>query len=185
MLVVSVPPYRADVQREADLIEEILRIYGYNNVEMEGFPRFAFSTASKHKKNVVEIISQLLCDTGLAEIMNNSISRSYYYDNDEGLVKVMNPLNADYDILRKTMLYGGLEVIARNQNHQNPDLKLFEFGKTYFTKGKEGFGEQQQLAIFVSGRKNQEQWNSLKENVDYFYLKGIVQIGRASCRERV
>lgn len=174
-LVISVPPYRADVQRETDLIEEILRIYGYNNIEMEESTRFTFSTASQYRKNVKELVSNLLCDTGLTEIMNNSISRSSYYDNDEGLVKVMNPLNADLDTLRKTLLYGGLEVIARNQNHQNPDIKLFEFGKTYFSKGEEGFGEHQQLAIFVSGRKNQEQWNSVKENADYFYLKGIVQ----------
>jgi len=173
-LIVSVPPYRADVQREADLIEEILRIYGYNNIEMEKSARFAFSTVSEHKKDMVEVISQLLCDTGLTEIMNNSISCSSYYGSVEGLVKVMNPLNTELDVLRKTMLYSGLEVIERNQNHQNPDLKLYEFGKTYFGKEDDSYGEHQQLAIFISGKKNSDQWNSENESTDYFYLKGIV-----------
>jgi len=173
-LVISVPPYRADVQREADLIEEILRIYGYNNVEMPAFTRFSYSTNATPEKDVAERISQLLCDTGLTEIINNSISRSSYYDNDEGLIKVMNPLNTELDVLRKTLLYSGLEVIARNQNHQIPDVKLFEFGKTYFAKAKDEYREQKQLAILISGRKDQEQWNSAKDDTDYFYLKGLV-----------
>ena len=173
-LVISVPPYRADVQREADLIEEILRIYGYNNVKMPASTQFSYSTNVTPEKDVAERISQLLCDTGLTEIINNSISRSSYYDNDEGLIKVMNPLNTELDVLRKTLLYSGLEVIARNQNHQIPDVKLFEFGKTYFAKAKDEYREQKQLAILISGRKDQEQWNSVKDDTDYFYLKGLV-----------
>lgn len=174
-LVVFVPPYRADVKREVDLIEEVLRIYGYNNVEMPASAQFSYSINATLKKDATERISQLLCDTGLTEIINNSISRSSYYDyDDKGLIKVMNPLNTELDVLRKTLLYSGLEVIARNQNHQIPDVKVFEFGKTYFAKAKDEYREQKQLAILISGRKDQEQWNSAKDDTDYFYLKGLV-----------
>ena len=173
-LQVSIPPYRSDVRREADLIEEVLRIYGYNNVELGSTARFAFTTNSKNETNVINVVSELLSTTGFSEIMNNSITRSAYYTNEDRIVAVMNPLNAELDVLRKTMLYGGLESVARNQNHQRPDVRFYEFGKTYFTKEDGSYGEQQQLALLISGAMNPESWNTGGKHVDHYYLKGFV-----------
>lgn len=87
----------------------------------------------------------------------------------------MNPLNAELDVMRKTLLYGGLESVARNQNHQRPDVKFYEFGKSYFVKEDGFYGEQQQLTLLVSGAINAEKWNANKDQVDYFFLKGVVE----------
>lgn len=174
-LQVLVPPYRFDVRREADLVEEVLRIYGYNNVELGASANFAFATNSHSSTNYIEVISELLTGTGFSEIMNNSISRSSYYKESDRMVAVMNPLNAELDVMRKTMLYGGLESVARNQNHQNPNIKFYEFGKSYHVQEDGFFGEQRQLAVLVSGDLYPESWNTAKGQVDYYFLKGVVE----------
>ena len=173
-LEVLIPPYRADVTREADLIEEVLRIYGYNNIEVEGSAKFAFATDSHNETNVIEIVSELLSDTGFSEIINNSITKSSYYEEADSIVSVMNPLNTELDVLRQNLLYGGLESVARNQNHQRPDVKFYEFGKSYFTNGDGTYGEQQHLTLLISGAVHAESWNTDKQPTNYYYLKGAV-----------
>ena len=173
-LEVLVPPYRVDVTREVDLVEEVLRIYGYNNIEISGSGNFAFAMNTPSVVNIREMIAGLLSDSGFSEIMNNSISRSSYYGDSGGIVAVMNPLNSDLDVMRKTLLYGGLESIVRNQNHQRPDVKFYEFGKSYFTREDGTYGEEYALSILVSGAVNQESWNTDKEQANYYFLKGAV-----------
>ena len=173
-LEVLVPPYRADVTREADLIEEVLRIYGYNNIEVGDSAHFAFATNTHNTVDIVEVVAELLSNSGFSEIMNNSITKSSYYEESDRIVSVMNPLNTELDVMRKTLLYGGLESIARNQNHQRPDVKFYEFGKSYFVREDGSYGEQKQLTILVSGAMHPERWNTEKKKVDYYFLKGAV-----------
>ena len=173
-LELIVPAYRTDVRREADVIEEILRIYGYNNVSIDQPARYSVMTANAPGYDESkEMIAGLLASKGFVEIMCNSITNSSWYGKDEELVEIMNPLNADLHALRSSMLHGGLDVVLRNQNHQRPDLKLFEFGYTYH-KEKSGHKENPCLAIFISGRKEQEGWVASNDQVDFYYLKGIV-----------
>jgi len=186
-LSLSVPPYKVDVQREVDVIEEILRIYGYDNidphtktfgvgVEILGSVGSSFSAAkgmSGFRSDIQEIISDLLSNTGFAEIMANSITRTEYYEQSENRVKILNPLNAELGVMRQTLLFGGLDAIAYNQNRRNKDLKLYEFGKSYhLISGKHI--EIQHLSLFLTGRKNAESWNTSDKNVDFHYLKGFV-----------
>ena len=173
-LDVLVPPYRVDVTREVDLIEEVLRIYGFNNIEVSDSGHFAFAMNTLSVVNIKEMVAGLLSDSGFSEMMNNSISRSSYYGDSDGIVAVMNPLNSDLDVLRKTLLFGGLESIARNQNHQCPDVKFYEFGKSYFTREDGTYGEQGSLSILVSGAVNAESWNTDKKRANYYFLKGAV-----------
>ena len=169
-----VPVYRADVRREADIIEEILRIYGYNNVSIDQPARYSVMAANilVHDGSK-ETTADLLASKGFVEIMCNSITNSSFYGKDETLVEIMNPLNADLHALRSSMLHGGLEAITRNQNHQRPDLKLFEFGYTY-NKENKGYTENPYLAIFITGRKDPEGWAGSNDSVGFYYLKGIV-----------
>ena len=173
-LEVLIPPYRVDVTREVDLIEEVLRVYGYNNIEVSDTAHFTFATNSHNAVNVIEVVSELLSSSGFSEIMNNSITRSSYYGDADGIVTIMNPLNAELDVMRKTLLYGGLESVARNQNHQRPDVKFYEFGKSYFVKEDGTYGEQNALTILISGIIDAERWNTEKKQVNYYYLKGAV-----------
>ena len=176
-LSLAVPPFKVDVKREADIIEEVLRIYGYNNIELTGSVNSYISKGSPgdppiHDK-VKEVISTMLSENGFYEIMSNSISRSGYYKNDEEPVRIINPLNAELDIMRQTLLYGGLEAVAYNQNRQNSDLKLYEFGSSYYKTDK-GIAEPQHLVILICGRTQPENWNTTDGKVDFYYLKGFV-----------
>ena len=167
-----VPAYRTDVRREADIIEEILRIYGYNNVSISQPAKYSVMTNTPYHDESKETVSDLLASKGFVEIMCNSITNSSFYEKDEPLIEIMNPLNADLHTMRGSMLHGGLEAILRNQNHQRPDLKLFEFGYAYH-KEKKGYKETPYLAIFVTGRKQPEGWTASNEPVDFYFLKGI------------
>ncbi|MBN4051485.1 phenylalanine--tRNA ligase subunit beta [bacterium AH-315-M05] len=175
-LSLSVPPFKVDVQREADVIEEILRICGYDNIEISGSVRSSFSAAngmSGFRPGIQENISNLLSNVGFNEIMANSITRTEYYEQSENSVKILNPLNAELGVMRQTLLFGGLEAIVYNQNRRNVDLKLYEFGKSYqLISGK--YIETQHLSLFLTGRKNAESWNTSDENVDFYYHKGFV-----------
>jgi len=175
-LSLSVPPFKIDVQREADVIEEVLRIYGYDNVEIGNSARFSFNDLTSRagfNSTLQDTVSSLLSNIGFNEIMSNSITRAGHYDQLEGSVKILNPLNAELGVMRQTLLFGGLEAIAYNQNRRNADLKLYEFGKSYHLRSGK-YIETQHLSLFLTGRKNAESWNTSDENVDFYYLKGFV-----------
>ena len=179
-LKLSVPPYRADVQREVDVIEEILRIYGYNNVGMSGRMNASLSIVPKpdaHK--VKERISDLLTSNGFHEALSNSLTKSSYIDgieefNKDTQVELMNPLSQDLNAMRQTLLFGGLESLAYNINRKVSDILLFEFGNTYNKYGDE-FVEAHRLAFWMTGVKQEENWNVTSSKVDFFFMKGMVE----------
>lgn len=176
---VAVPTNKADVLRPADVAEEVLRIYGLNKVP---FPA-KISTSLTYgeypaPQRIRNQAADYLAANGYNEMMALSLSRSRYYKEilpreDDTLVWVNNTSTVELDIMRPTMLFGGLEAIVRNQNRQNADLKLFEFGRTYEPKG-EGFYEPEHLSIFVTGNRFPENWHDAAKEVDYFALKAQV-----------
>ena len=179
-LKLSVPPYRADVQREVDVIEEILRIYGYNNVGMSGRINASLSIVPKpdaHK--VKERISDLLTANGFHEALCNSLTKSSYTDgldgfNKDAQVVLMNPLSQDLNAMRQTLLFGGLESLAYNINRKVSDVFLYEFGNTYNKYGDEFF-EAHRLALWMTGVKQEENWNVTASKADFFFMKGVVE----------
>jgi phenylalanyl-tRNA synthetase beta chain len=186
-LKLLVPTFKVDVTREADIIEEILRIYGYNNVEFEDKISTSVSLRVKPDlEKIQNIISDQLTAKGFTEIMNNSLTRSGYYINNKSFdenknVRLLNPLSQDLDVLRQTLLFGGLEVVAYNINRRLADQKLYEFGNTYSLSNddKKGplskYAEEKFLSIFITGKKEEELWNSNIQPVDFYYLKGVVE----------
>lgn len=187
-LSVLVPAYRVDVQRPADLVEEILRIYGYNNVEI---PEHVNSTLSYEQKpnrdKLRNMVSDMLSACGFAEVMNNSLSKSSYYENSEAFpaancVKIMNPLSADLGVMRQTLLYGLLEVVSLNVNHKAQSVKIYEFGNTYSyapERKEEGgltpYSEGSRLAVAISGAQTTQSWNSKATASDFFSLKAVAE----------
>ena len=138
-LTLDVPQYRVDVQRDCDVIEDILRIYGYNNVEIPTTLKSSLvaETETDKSNKLQNLVAEQLVGAGFNEIMNNSLTKAAYYNDltsypAKNLVRLMNPLSSDLNVMRETLLFGGLETIARNANHKNPDLKLFEFGNCYY-----------------------------------------------------
>ncbi len=176
-LTLSVPPFKVDVQREVDVIEEVLRVYGYNNIKLPDVLKSSLSYRIKpDKEKVTNLISDTLIALGFNEMLSNSLTKSTYYkETASELIKIKNPLSIDLDVLRQSMLFNGLETIVYNQNRKASDLKLFEWGKTYLKKDN-GFKETSYLSVFVTGRINQENWNTTEnKDVDNFYfLKGVV-----------
>lgn len=182
-LLLSVPPFKVDVQREQDIVEEVLRIYGYNNIDIPTALNSSLTYGEKPDKGKIqEAVSQLLTDNGFSEIMGLSLTKAEYAEKLNSLnpvqnVILMNPLSTDLNALRQTLLFGGLETIVYNQNRKKADLKLYEFGKTYFAlKGQEStqYAETKRLSIFVTGKKQSESWNAESENVDFYTIKGVV-----------
>ncbi len=184
-LLLSVPPFKVDVTRPADVVEEVLRIYGYNNI---GFPDRVHSSLSFAPKpdpeKLREICSDLLSSNGFQEILNNSLTKAAYYDliktDAASNVNILNPLSSDLGIMRRSLLFGGLETISYNQKRKNSDLRLYEFGKTYLKKpnveeGKWPYIELQRCAIFMTGRLQPESWKASAEKVSFFDLKASVQ----------
>ncbi|MDB9874487.1 phenylalanine--tRNA ligase subunit beta [Flavobacteriaceae bacterium] len=178
-LGLTIPAYKNDVQREVDVIEEILRVYGYNNIGITNKLNASISNTSKFESYKVEnIIANQLVGQGFYEILNNSLTSDKYTAFSEQLeqaheVKILNPLSTDLSVMRQSLIFSGLESIAFNINRQQSDLKLFEFGKTYhnFEANKEEF---KHLSVFVTGNKTEKRWNTKETAVDYFYLKGLV-----------
>ena len=183
-LSLLVPPYRVDVKREADVIEEILRIYGYNNVEIPRMIKASLQTAEKPDMNQMRnIIAEMLTAQGFNEIWSNSLTKSVYYEglnnlSDEKTVKLLNPLSADLNGMRQTLLFGGLEAIAYNVNRQNKNLRLYEFGNCYFYKGTQikehpetNYYEEEHLALFISGNKEEETWTAKEQQVSFYTIK--------------
>lgn len=177
----EIPAYRVDVTREADVVEEVLRIYGFNNVPLPEKLNTSIGVFPKPNiEKVQTVISEMLVGKGYIETLNNSLTSSAYVEKlggetlkSERNVPMLNPLSQELDVMRQSLLFNALEVIEHNQNRQNADLKIFEFGKTYH-KYESGYAENKRLMIAVSGKKERESWNSSKEAVSYYTIKGLV-----------
>lgn len=183
-----VPTYRVDVHREVDVIEEILRIYGYNNVEIPTHVNSSLSYAENPDPNHVKnTISDLLVAQGFYEMWSNSLTRASYYEEMEhfkagNTVKLFNPLSSDLNGMRQTLLYGGLECIQLNSNRRNSDLRLFEFGNCYFSKDSHyqdnpanNYFEEEHLALFVTGNREPGNWLTQETQTSFFYLKAYIE----------
>ncbi|MBI2270489.1 MAG: phenylalanine--tRNA ligase subunit beta [Bacteroidetes bacterium] len=179
-LMLAVPPFKVDVKREVDVIEEVLRIYGYNNVEIPSAIHASLSYSDKpDPEQVQHTIAELLSNNGFSEIMTNSLTRSDYYTNlssvnSTELISVLNPLSSDLNILRRVLLFSGLEAVSYNINRKNSDLKLYEFGKTYLKTIEGKYIENKHLALFVTGRKETESWNNKYDSTNFYSMKGYV-----------
>lgn len=173
-LKLSIPPFKVDVQREIDVIEEVLRIYGYNNIAIPSTMNAALVFKDEiDKEKVIESISDYLVSNGFYEMLSNSLNKSTYYNDKETLVEIANPLSNELDVLRQTLLFNGLETIQYNQNRKSPDLKLFEFGKTY-NKSESKFKETNCLSLFISGNFQTENWAVATQQTTFNHLKGYV-----------
>lgn len=176
IIVVEVPAYKVDVTREVDIIEEVLRIYGYNNIELKTQILASLNTQDKPDKEVVlNQTADLLIANGYREILSNSLTKGIYADDESTAVKLLNPLSSDLDTMRQNMVYSVLTAIAYNQKRKAADLKVFEYGKTYFIK-EDGYEEKQRLALGIIGKNKLEQWNNSSANVSFYTLKAAVDI---------
>lgn len=196
----AVPPYRVDVQRDVDVIEDILRIYGYNNVELSDKLHSNLSFAAKPESHRMQrLISEQLTAQGFNEILNNSLTKVAYYSEQEGAfglascVKVLNPLSADLGVMRQTLLFGGLESIARNVNRKNANLRFYEFGNCYhFDESRrsdsscetnevavekdhlKAYTEEYHLALWLTGDKEPQTWVRAAEQSSFYQLRAFV-----------
>lgn len=183
---VAVATCKVEVTREADIIEEILRVYGMNQIEFTDQVHSALAFSKKpNPEKYQNMASDYLSDNGFAEGMNNSLTKSSYYLADENydektLVRMLNPLSSDLDVLRQTLLFGSLENLVYNINRKESNVKLYEFGKAYQFKNPEAetvtkrYYEEKHLGIIVSGKEKPENWNNDAKEVDFFYLKSLV-----------
>lgn len=172
----EVPAYKVDVTREVDIIEEILRIHGYDNVDIPTQIRASLNTTIKPDKEVLQNqIADLLSANGFFEILSNSLTKMSYSADPEKAVRILNPLSSDLDVMRQNLLYSGLEAIAYNQNRRNSDLKFYEFGKVY-NLDQDAYKENQRLSVFLSGAINTEGWNSKAINVGFYNIKSAVDL---------
>lgn len=175
----TIPPYRVDVQREADVIEEILRVYGYNNIEFGEKINASVANSSRYEDYKLQnLIAGQLVGQGFYETMANSLTspvstRLSDQLKEEHSTRMLNPLSQDLSVLRQSLLFSGLEAINYNLNRKRHDLKFFEFGKTYHQYDS-GRTEAKHLSLFVSGNRGEENWSSPLKKGDFFYLKGIV-----------
>ena len=186
-MLLRIPPYRVDVQREADVIEEILRIYGFNRVETGSGLQSTLSYSGKpDKEQVINMVSDLLTANGFYEMKSNSLTKAAYHDRDgekdPTAVRMVNPLSEDLAHMRKNLLYGGLEAIAYNINRKNPDLKLYEFGYCYFMDPETGsselqdrFDEQLHMGVFLSGKSTPGNWTQVASDASFPVLKKYVE----------
>ena len=189
VLTVAVPPYRVDVQREADLVEDVLRIYGYNNVEIPQAVHSTLSYAPRPDKNkLINIAADHLAATGYTEIMSNSLTKASYYEGlssykAEQCVKIMNPLSADLNVMRQTLLFNALEAVELNVNHRNADLKLFEMGNCYYfhPEVEQGenplarYSESYRIGIAVTGLDAAPSWNQKAAKASFYTLRATVE----------
>ena len=179
-LSLLVPPYRADVQREVDVIEEVLRIYGFNAIKVpSNLITNLSSSPDVNPEKIRELVSDLLSSNGFNETINNSIIKGEHTNLISELditqnINILNPLSIDLNAMRQSLLFSGLDNIAYNQNRKNTNIKFYEFGKTYH-KTDDGNIENQHLQILVSGRMKSENWNSNNKEVDFYYVKEKVE----------
>ncbi len=189
VLSVAVPPYKVDVQREADLVEDILRIYGYNNIEIPTSVRSTISYAPRPDKNkLMNMAADYMSANGYTEIMSNSLTKASYYDNLEGYpaencVKIINPLSIDLNVLRQTLLFNTLEAVELNANRKNGDLRIYEFGNCYFFNAEAAseerplapYRENYRLAIAVTGAASPTSWRGKRADASFFTLREMVE----------
>ena len=186
-VTVEIPAYRVDVYRECDVVEDILRIYGFNNIEL---PRHLHTCIAVQAKPDPEMMKQLACnllaDNGFNEIMNNSLTKAAYYDNmktypKEDLVMILNPLSSDLNAMRQTLIFSGLEVISHNSNRQYSDLRLFELGNVYSLPAgadknlQVSYKQSTHLSIFITGTMPHS-WRGNGVKSDFYVLKGYVEM---------
>ena len=188
-LSLQVPPYRVDVQRPCDVVEDILRIYGYNNVEIPTSVKSCLSVKGDVDKSVKlqNLVSEQLVGCGFNEILNNSLTAAAYYEGlesykPENLVHLMNPLSNDLNVMRGTLLFGGLESIQHNANRKNADLRFFEFGNCYHFHAEKknpekvlaAYSEELHLGMWITGKRVSNSWAHADENASVFELKAYV-----------
>ena len=179
----AVPPYRVDVQREADVIEDILRIYGFNNVEIsEQLQADALANFPEQDQDKMRLeLSMLLAGSGANEIFSNSLTSPEYLEgiadfNAEANVPMLNQLSADLGVMRQSMVFSGLEAVAHNINRRQQNLKLFEFGRTYHKKGERKYNEKEHLSLFVTGSEREESWQHPSAPSQFHTLFRLVNI---------
>lgn len=188
-LIVTVPQNKADVTRPIDLIEEILRIYGYNNIEIPNMLTYDMSCLHQNDGayQMCQSISKYLADNGFYEVMNNSLTKAEYaqkYDflDERETVKLLNPLSSELNAMRQTLLFSGLENVMRNVNNKSADLRLFEFGKTYHHNPQSAVGddvtvryeEHEMMSLFVTGKLGDDNWEGKSAEADFFYLRNMI-----------
>ena len=184
-VTVRIPAYRVDVKRECDVVEDVLRIYGYNNIEL---PKRIHSSMGQiqhpEPDPVREKTADRLAAMGFREIMCNSLTRAAYYDKLQtypagSSVMILNPLSSDLNAMRQTLLWGGLEAIAYNINRQQYDLRFYEQGNVYQLTGSEasldGYRESRRLALFITGNDKPQNWHTPSRPADFFLLKAYVE----------
>lgn len=175
----TIPSYRVDVKREADVIEEILRVYGYNNIQFSDKLNASVAISSKYADYKLQnLISNQLMGQGFYESMSNSLTSPAYTNLSEQIkeehnVTMLNPLSQDLSVMRQSMLFSGLEAVSYNINRKRQNIKLFEFGKTYHSYVS-GRTENKHLSLLISGNRNPESWKAKPEKGNFFYLKGVV-----------
>ena len=177
-LGLSVPSYRVDVQREADIIEEILRVYGYNNIENSQKLNTSLSFMKFDKEKYENLVADQLVSQGFYETMANSLTKPDYVAltsklQEENSVIMLNPLSSDLEAMRQSMLFSGLESIAYNLNRKQHNLRFFEFGKTYH-KYESGYQEEKHLTLYSSGKQQEAHWQVADTKADFFYMKGVL-----------
>ena len=184
-LTLEIPAYRVDVQRPCDVVEDILRIYGYNNVEiptqLKGSLVIKGDEDQKHK--LANLVSEQLVGAGFNEILNNSLTKAAYYDENDKLVRIMNPLSSDLNVMRQTLLFGGLESIQHNVNRKRQNLRFFEFGNVYtFDPEKQNdddpmqaYKEQYHAALWLTGKRVEGSWAHANEDSNFYELSAYVE----------
>lgn len=201
-LELQVPAYRVDVQRPCDVVEDILRIYGYNNVEIPTQLKSSLTVQGEEDKEyqLQNIVGEQLTGSGFNEILNNSLSKSSYYDDtlqqtypQVSTVKVFNPLSADLGVMRQSLLFGGMESIVRNANRKNPNLRFFEFGNCYHYNAERhtdddpirAYNEEMHLGLWLTGKRVQGSWAHADEQSSFYELHAYVQniFARAGLQE--
>ena len=179
-LSLKVPAYKVDVTRECDITEEVLRIYGYNNIHIPTKVNASLAYTEKpNKENVQNLVADMLTANGFLEIWCNSLTRATFSKNPSEAVEILNPLSSDLNVMRQSLLHPALESVAYNQNRKNSDLKFYEFGKTYhLIDGK--YIERPRLLVLITGGKQSEQWNHTTNSSTFYNLKAAVDgiIGR-------
>lgn len=178
-LGLTVPAYRNDVEREADIIEEILRVYGYNNINITEKLNASISATSRFEDYKIQnVVGNQLVSQGFFEIMANSLTTPNYVAlsdqlKEEHNISMLNPLSNDLSVMRQSLLFSGLEAVSFNINRKRADLKLFEFGKTYHGYNDKR-AEYKHLSLFVTGNQNAENWNGTSKKSDFFLMKGLI-----------
>jgi phenylalanyl-tRNA synthetase beta chain len=172
---VAVPTHKTDISLQADIVEEIIRIDGLDNIEIPTQIKLSPAIDPEGwKATVKEKIANQLAGMGFQEMMTNSITNAAYYNNSEGLVTMINSLSATLNCLRPGMLETALEVVAHNLNHRNLNLRLFEFGKIYTRSEKDHFQELERCCLVITGQKNESSWKQTATAADFYTLKGAV-----------